>query len=60
MEERKNIYEINMKLLSGIINYEEAKILATPFINKLNEKCKVIAKKHGKRYVETTFSQQMR
>lgn len=60
MEERKALYEIKMKLLSGLITYDEAKAQAKPFINALNEKGRQIAKKHGRRFVETTFSQQMR
>jgi hypothetical protein len=60
MEERKALYEIKMKLLSGLITYDEAKAQAKPFINALNERCKQMAKKHGRRFVETTFSQQIR
>lgn len=60
MEERKALYEIKMELLAGLITYDEAKIQAKPFIDTLNEKGKTIAKKHGRRFVETTFSQQMR
>lgn len=60
MEERKALYEIKMKLVSGLISYEEAKIQAMPFIDSLNKKGKDIAKKYGRRFVNTTFSQQMR
>lgn len=60
MDERKKLYEIKMKLISGIISYDEAKKMALPFIDSLNAKGREIAKKHGRRYVNTTFSQQMR
>ena len=60
MEERKKLYEIKMKLLSGLLSYDEAKTQAAPYIDSLNEKGAAIAKKHGRRFVKTTFSIQMR
>jgi hypothetical protein len=60
MKEREELYTIKMKLLSGIISYDDAKIQAQPFIDLLNKKGKEIAKKHSRRFVETTFSSQMR
>ena len=60
MEDRKKLYEIKMKLLSGIISYDEAKVQAQPYIDNLNTKGRDIAKKHGRKYVNTTFSNQMR
>ena len=60
MEERKALYEIKMKLISGIISYDEAYTLAKPFIDALNIKGRNIAKKYGKTYRDTTFSIQMR
>jgi hypothetical protein len=60
MEERKALYEIKMKLLSGIFSYDEAKIRAAPYIDSLNKKGSAIAKKYGRRFVKTTFSSQMR
>ena len=60
MEERKALYEIKMKLLAGLITYDEAKTQSQPFIDSLNKKGKEIAKKHSRRFVETSFSSQMR
>lgn len=60
MNERETLYQIKMKLLAGLITYDEAKTQAQPFIDSLNEKCKAIAKKHGRRFIATNFSSQMR
>ena len=60
MDERKALYEIKMKLLAGILTYSQAKEQSKGYINALNEKGETIAKKHGRRFVKTTFSQQMR
>ena len=58
--ERAKLHEIKMLLISGSITYENAEKIATPYINTLNEKGKEIAKKHGRSFVKTTFSAQMR
>lgn len=60
MQEIEKLYEIKMKLLAGIIDYDLAKKEAQPYIDRLNEKGKEIAKKHNRRYVNTNFSMQMR
>lgn len=60
MKARENLYRIKMLLLSGQIDYEQAKIEARPYVDEINSKGQEIAKKHGRRFVETTFSQQMR
>jgi hypothetical protein len=60
MDARVALYEIKMKLLSGIISYEEAKKQSIPFIEELNIMGKNIAKKYGRKFLPTTFSQQMR
>ena len=60
MEERKALYEIKMKLLTGLISYEQAKELSAEHINALNIRGERIAMKHGRKFVKTTFSQQMR
>jgi hypothetical protein len=59
-DERKKLYEIKMKLLAGLISFDEAKTQAMPFIDSLNKKGRTIARKYNRRFVETTFSSQMR
>lgn len=60
MDARKKLYEIKMKLIAGLITYDEASKQAKSSIDELNAKGKEIAKKHGMKYHETTFSMQMR
>lgn len=60
MTARENLYRIKMLLVTGNITYEQAKEEAKPFIDELNEKGQEIAKKYGRKFVKTTFSQQMR
>lgn len=58
--ERAKLHEIKMLLISGNITYENAEKIAAQYINELNIKGETIAKKYGRKFVKTTFSQQMR
>lgn len=60
MENRNRLKEIRFRLLMGEISYEEAKELAFPIINKMNQKAKIIAKQYGKKHKDFTFGYLMR
>jgi len=51
---------IKLKMLSGVLTYEEAKKEAEPIINEMNQIAKKIAKKFGRKHFEFTFSGLMR
>lgn len=52
--------EIKMKMELGIISYEEAKVLAQPIIDEMNNKAEKIAKKYNRKFTKFNFIQLMR
>lgn len=57
---QEKIKDIRRRMLSGAITYEEAKAEATPIIDAINARAKVIAKKYGVSTGKLNFSQLMR
>jgi len=45
-----------LKLDMGAYEYEKAKELAQPYIDELNKRGRIIAKKHGQTYSKITFA----
>lgn len=45
---------------AGVVSYDEAKRMAAPFIQEMNEKTAEIAKQYGRRPFRFNFAQLMR
>lgn len=56
MNYRQQIEDIKGKLLVGVYNYDQAKELAMPIINEMNEKAVIIAKKFNKKHKKFSFA----
>lgn len=56
----EQIKKIKFLYNMDIYTREFAEMLATPYINDINRRNKKIAKKHGKKYYDATFTQLMR
>lgn len=59
-DSRYHIQIIRLQLLSKEIDYKEARALATPHLNTLNEIGRKIAKKYKKPYYPLSFKGLMR
>ena len=57
---REEIMRIKRLLERSEISYTEAKSLASPIIEEMNQKAKEIAKKHNKRFTPFSFAMLMR
>lgn len=57
---RIKIETIKMKMLHGLLTYEEAKAEAQPIIDEMNIKAQEIARRHRRRHKKFTFNQLMR
>jgi len=51
---------IKEKYMYGTYSREFAELLAKPYINDINRKGKLVAKRHGKKYYDVTFTELMR
>jgi phosphoenolpyruvate synthase/pyruvate phosphate dikinase len=60
MEEIQKLNEIKVLLKSGQITYDEAKVMAEPYIDKANQKIALISKKFKRNPVLISFSSFMR
>jgi hypothetical protein len=47
---------IKFAMKNGALSYEEAKERVRPLLAKVNEVCKLIAKKYGRKYIEIRFA----
>lgn len=54
------IETIRIKMLRGVLSYEDAKAAAQPIIDEMNEIGRKIAAKYGKRHTNFTFANLMR
>lgn len=54
------IRDIKMMYMKGDIDYDEAKRLATPFMEEMDRQGREIAKKHGKKFPGVSFAHLMR
>lgn len=54
------IETIRIKMLRGILSYDEAKATAQPIIDQMNEIGRKVAAKYGKRHTDFTFASLMR
>lgn len=59
-EYRNKINEIRSQMLSGVLTYDEAKAVAQPIIDEMNELGRKIAAKYGKKHTNFTFATLMR
>lgn len=59
-ENRAKIAEIRMKLLRGVITYEEARKDAEPYLQHMNRRGAEIAKEYGCKFKPVTFAALMR
>ena len=57
---RAQINNIRVKLMTGAIDYETAKVEAMPIIAEMNKKGAEIAKKYGRKHKPFTFGYLMR
>ncbi|MBR5202372.1 MAG: hypothetical protein IKW45_03820 [Clostridia bacterium] len=57
---KNKINEIKFKLMTGQLSYYQAKELAQPIIDEMNERGKIIAKKYNQRFKPFTFASLMR
>lgn len=57
---RSQIEQLKFLLVTGRITYDEAKEMAEPIIEKMNERGKEIAKKHNQKFRPFTFTGLMR
>jgi len=60
MEYRDQLKEIRRDFLFGAITDQQARELAQPIIDKMNERAKEVAKEFGKRHKPFTYSYLMR
>lgn len=60
IENRRKINQIKNALDMGLITYEEAKEMAKPTVDSINEKAVEIAKKYGVKPQLVSFSMLMR
>lgn len=56
MNLREELLPIKMAFISGEISYEEARNKCQPIIDNFNQKAKEIAKKHGRKFKNLTFT----
>lgn len=57
---RAELDAIKVQLCYGVIDYEEARELAEPWLEKLNARAKEVAKKYHKSFHAFTFAEIMR
>ena len=57
---RHELGVIRQRFLLGDLNYVRARALVEPILDEMNEKAKVVAKAHGKRFTPLTFTSVMR
>ena len=57
---KNKIQEIKMRMVSGLIDYDQAKKEAQPIIDEMNRLGEGIAKKFGKKFSKFTFVNLMR
>lgn len=60
IKNQEEIKRIRQQLLAGKISYDEAADLADPIIRRINSQAKAVAKRHGLRPQQVSFSALMR
>jgi len=60
IDNRSKIDAIKKMMASGQLSYADAKAVAQPVIDNINDDMAVIAKKHGKRHSKIGFTYLMR
>lgn len=56
----EQIKKIKLLYNTGVYTREIAEMLSKPYLNDINRRGKLVAKKHNKKYYEVTFTQIMR
>lgn len=59
-ELRERVEKIKGYLIRGEVSYENARFMAIPVIAEMDRRGRIIAKKHGKKYQNISFSKLMR
>lgn len=56
MDYMEELDKIRSTYFIGLLTYEEAKVQCQPILDKMNERAKEIAKKHGKKPLVIKFA----